>query len=76
MRNKNNFPRKVLLTGHFVVRDAQKTIMELGSVRGQEYIAIADSSIMNECIMLYTGIDLIRNPKPSGGGGDGGDGGE
>lgn len=57
---------------HFIVRNIVGVMMEIEEVRGQEFIAIAYPDRMDECILIYTAIDLVCNPKPEyGGGGEG-----
>ena len=47
-----------------VVKNPLCTMMEIERVRGQEFIAITDLHFVEECILIYTAIDLIRNPGP------------
>lgn len=48
---------------HFVVSNPLCTMMEIEAVRGHVFIAIADPHFLNECIMIFTAIELIRKPN-------------
>ena len=53
-----------LSESHFIVSNLSGPMMEIDKVRGRELIAIADKSFMDECVMIYVAIDLIRTPSP------------